>query len=116
LFWGPDPKRTTRQLCPPDNAENDEKDGFGALANVVKLSPTGKALYAGARHFGSSKPAPVAATEKDRTKMGRFDSRNSEKMTRRKGQQKKKERLARRAEATKAARKATKPTKKGSKG
>ena len=38
--------------------------------------------------------------------MGRFDSRNSEKMTRRKGQQKKKERLARRAEATKAARKA----------
>ena len=41
-----------------------------------------------------------------------FYSRNSEKMTRRKGQQKKKERLARRAEATKAARKSTKPTKK----
>ena len=47
-----------------------------------------------------------------KTTMGRFDSRNSEKMTRRKGQQKKKERLARRAEATKAARKAAKPTKK----
>jgi hypothetical protein len=44
--------------------------------------------------------------------MGRFDSRNSEKMTRRKGQTKKKNRLARRAEATKAARKAAKPAKK----
>ncbi len=45
--------------------------------------------------------------------MGRFDSRNSEKMTRRKGQTKKKERLARRAEATRAARKAAaKPSKK----
>lgn len=57
-----------------------------------------------------------AALEKDtETKMGRFDSRNSEKMTRRKGQQKKKERLARRAEAAKASRKTTKPTKKASK-
>ena len=113
---GPALKTDDAADLPTENDENDNKDGCGTPADVVKLSPTGKALYAGARHFGSSKPAPVAATEKDRTKMGRFDSRNSEKMTRRKGQQKKKERLARRAEATKAARKATKPTKKGSKG
>jgi hypothetical protein len=53
------------------------------------------------------------STEKDTEfTMGRFDSRNSEKMTRRKGQQKKKERLARRAEAARASRKATKPSKK----
>jgi hypothetical protein len=57
--------------------------------------------------------APRASAEKDTEfTMGRFDSRNSEKMTRRKGQQKKKERLARRAEATRASRKATKPSKK----
>ena len=57
--------------------------------------------------------APRASAEKDTEfTMGRFDSRNSEKMTRRKGQQKKKERLARRAEAARASRKATKPSKK----
>ena len=37
--------------------------------------------------------------------MGRFDSRNSEKMTRRRAQAKKKEREARRAEATRLERK-----------
>ena len=44
------------------------------------------------------------ATLKEFT-MGRFDSRNSLKMRRRKSQEKLKERLARRAEATKAERK-----------
>jgi hypothetical protein len=44
--------------------------------------------------------------------MGRFDSRQSTKMVQRKGQAKKKARLARRAEAVRAKRKSTKPSKK----
>ena len=45
--------------------------------------------------------------------MGKFDSRASVKMTRRKGQAKKKARLARKAEATRATRKTTgKPSRK----
>ena len=44
--------------------------------------------------------------------MGKFDSRNSPKMTRRKGQAKKKARLARKAETARADRGKKKPTKK----
>lgn len=47
-----------------------------------------------------------------RAPMGKFDSRNSPKMTRRKGQAKKKARLKRRAEATRASRTTTKKPKK----
>jgi hypothetical protein len=41
--------------------------------------------------------------------MGKFDSRNSQKMSRRKGQAKKKARLQRRAEAVRATRTQKKP-------
>ena len=44
--------------------------------------------------------------------MGKFDSRKSQKMTRRKGQVKKKARLARRADAAHAERSKKKPSKK----
>ena len=82
----------------------------------MKAFPKWKSTVCGGPPFSGSSSTAPSATEKDTvTSMGRFDSRNYEKMTRRKGQTKKKERLARRAEATKAARKAAKPAKKGSK-
>jgi hypothetical protein len=73
----------------------------------------GKAQYARCPVAAGVRRPGAQATEKDtENTMGRFDSRNSEKMTRRRGQQKKKERLARRADAARASRKATKPSKK----
>lgn len=44
--------------------------------------------------------------------MGKFDRRQSQKMTRRKGQRKKKARLSRKADATRAERGKKKPSKK----
>lgn len=51
----------------------------------------------------------LGTTFRPRKHMGKFDSRHSQKMTRRKGQRKKKARLKRRAEAARASRTTKKP-------